>query len=172
MAKARKLKVFRTPIGFHDAYVAAPSQKAALEAWGAGTNLFTAGTAELVTDPKLAREPLSRPGEVVKVARGSAKEHVEALGIKRKESGSRTKSGTTRKGRRPSRAALERAEAALAELEARQAKERGALDREDEALKKRRRALEAKQRKAMDKAVARRDAEKEAYRGALADWNG
>jgi hypothetical protein len=28
----RKLKVFRTPIGFHDAYVAAPSRKAALEA--------------------------------------------------------------------------------------------------------------------------------------------
>ena len=29
-----KLKVYRTPIGFHDAYVAAPSQKAALDAWG------------------------------------------------------------------------------------------------------------------------------------------
>ena len=28
----RKLKVFRTPTGFHDAYVAAPSRKAALEA--------------------------------------------------------------------------------------------------------------------------------------------
>jgi hypothetical protein len=28
-----KLKVFRTPIGFHDAYVAAPSKKAALAAW-------------------------------------------------------------------------------------------------------------------------------------------
>ncbi len=32
---ARKLKVFRTPAGFHDAYVAAPSRKAALAAWGA-----------------------------------------------------------------------------------------------------------------------------------------
>ena len=27
--RATKLKVYRTPIGFHDAYVAAPSQKAA-----------------------------------------------------------------------------------------------------------------------------------------------
>jgi hypothetical protein len=35
MPRAAKLKVFRTPIGFHDAYVAAPSQKAALEAWEA-----------------------------------------------------------------------------------------------------------------------------------------
>jgi hypothetical protein len=29
MPRVAKLKVFRTPIGFHDAYVAAPSQKAA-----------------------------------------------------------------------------------------------------------------------------------------------
>ena len=44
MPKAKrkpKLKVYSTPIGFHDALVAAPSQKAALEAWGAGTNLFS-----------------------------------------------------------------------------------------------------------------------------------
>ena len=55
MAKPRKskLKVFRTPIGFHDAYVAAPSQKAALEAWGSDSNLFAAGAAELVTDAAL-----------------------------------------------------------------------------------------------------------------------
>ena len=32
---ARALKTFRTAIGFHDAYGAAPSRKAALKAWGA-----------------------------------------------------------------------------------------------------------------------------------------
>jgi len=53
MARKQQLKVFRTPIGFHDAYVAAPSQKAALEAWGTDTNLFEAGAAELDTEPKL-----------------------------------------------------------------------------------------------------------------------
>jgi hypothetical protein len=42
-AMARKLKVFCTAIGFHDAYVAAPSMKAALEAWGADVSLFAAG---------------------------------------------------------------------------------------------------------------------------------
>jgi hypothetical protein len=31
----RKQKVFRTSTGFHDAYVAAPSRKKALEAWSA-----------------------------------------------------------------------------------------------------------------------------------------
>ena len=34
MARKQKLNVYRTPIGFHDAYVAAPSQHAALLAWG------------------------------------------------------------------------------------------------------------------------------------------
>ena len=48
--RKQKLKVFVTSIGFHDAYVAAPSQKAALEAWGADSNIFAQGIAEQVTD--------------------------------------------------------------------------------------------------------------------------
>ncbi|MBS0480495.1 MAG: hypothetical protein JSR79_14500 [Proteobacteria bacterium] len=76
---ARKLKVFCTPIGFHDAYVAAPSQKAALEAWGTDANLFARGMASVVTDPKLTMEPLARPGQVIKHARGTADEHLAAL---------------------------------------------------------------------------------------------
>jgi hypothetical protein len=40
---ARALKVFRTPIGFHDDYVAASSRKAALEAWGGDADLFACG---------------------------------------------------------------------------------------------------------------------------------
>ena len=91
MAEAKrkqKLKVYSTPIGFHDALVAAPSQKAALEAWGAdtnlfsqgaGTNLFSQGAAHVVTDPKLTKEPLGKPGKVVKVPRGTRREHLAAL---------------------------------------------------------------------------------------------
>ena len=82
MAKAKRkqrLKVYSTPIGFDDALVAAPSQKAALEAWGAGTNLFSQGSAHVVTDPKLSKEPLSNPGKVVKVPRGIRREHLAAL---------------------------------------------------------------------------------------------
>jgi len=74
-----KLKVFRTPIGFHDAYVAAPSRKAALAAWGADADLFARGVAELVTDPKLMAEPLEKPGEVIRRVRGTAAEHIAAL---------------------------------------------------------------------------------------------
>ena len=47
---ARALKVFRTAAGFHDAYVAAPSRKAALEAWGADVDLFARGIAEHPAD--------------------------------------------------------------------------------------------------------------------------
>src|SRR5215210_6800861 len=122
MAKARKakLKVFRTPVGFHDAYVAAHSQKAALEAWGSGTDLFSAGSAELVTDPALTREALARPGEVIRKVRGSQAEHVRALGkVKKKAAGSRTSSEVTKKKPRPSRAPVEKAEAAVERAKAR-----------------------------------------------------
>ena len=76
----RALKVYRTAIGFHDAYVAAPSMKAALAAWGTDKNLFARGVAEQVTDPALTAAALARPGEVVRVPRGSPAEHVRALG--------------------------------------------------------------------------------------------
>src|SRR5579871_3343470 len=76
---ARKLKVFRTPIGFHDAYVAAPSQKAALAAWGSDADLFARGIAEVVTDEALTEEPLANPGEVIKRPRGSAADYMSAL---------------------------------------------------------------------------------------------
>jgi hypothetical protein len=79
MARKQKLKVFRTPAGFHDAYVAAPSRKAALEAWGSDVDLFARGIAELVTDDELAREPLEHPGTVIKRSRGTAEEQLAAL---------------------------------------------------------------------------------------------
>src|ERR1700712_3953852 len=80
MARSSKLKVFRTPIGFHDAYVAAASQKAALEAWGSDSNLFAQGAAERVTDPALMSEPLAKRGVVVKRMRGTVAEQIAALG--------------------------------------------------------------------------------------------
>ena len=79
MARKQKLKVYRTPIGFHDAYVAAPSQKAALKAWGADVDLFARGVAEAVGDETLMETPLKEPGVVVRVPRGSSEEHMAAL---------------------------------------------------------------------------------------------
>jgi hypothetical protein len=179
-AKARgTLKVFRMPIGFHDAFVAAPSQKAALEAWGSESNLFAQGVAELVTDPTLTAEPLARPGEVVRRLRGSADEQVAALGSTgssaKKEAGSRIKSGMTKKAKqapRPSRAAVDKAEQALERAAARHREALDKLRAEEQALQKRRLDLEAKQRSEREALSDRADAAREHYRAAMAEWAG
>ncbi len=67
---ARALKVYCMPAGFYDAVVAAPSQGAALKAWGTTTDLFAAGRARVVTDEAIRAEALARPGEVIKRSRG------------------------------------------------------------------------------------------------------
>ena len=65
-----------------NASVATPRQceamlKAALEAWGTDANLFARGLAEFVTDPRLTKEPLAKPGQVIKRARGTAAQHLD-----------------------------------------------------------------------------------------------
>ncbi len=75
-----KLKVYRTAAEFHDAYVAAPSRKAALAAWRTDKDLFARGVAEEVTDAALTRAPLAKPGEVIRVSRGGTSEQLAALG--------------------------------------------------------------------------------------------
>jgi hypothetical protein len=164
----RKLKVFRTPIGFHDAYVAAPSRKAALEAWGSDTDLFSAGIAEEVTElsGKAAKAALATPGEVVRKARQSPKE--EGSHPARPEG----RKPPRERSPKPSKAGLEKAEKALAELESRQAAERAELTVEEQKLAGKRRSLEERHRKAREKAEAKRDAASERYREAMADWIG
>jgi hypothetical protein len=43
---ARKLKSYQHSLGFFDLAIAAPSMKAAREAWGADSNLFHQGFAQ------------------------------------------------------------------------------------------------------------------------------
>lgn len=63
---ARKLKVFTTSAGFFDLAVSAPSMKAALEAWGAGANLFHQGFAQQTDDPAIVKATMARPGVVLR----------------------------------------------------------------------------------------------------------
>jgi len=44
-------KVFQTSLGFYDQAIAAPSMKAALEAWGSNSNQFHQGAARETSDP-------------------------------------------------------------------------------------------------------------------------
>lgn len=68
---ARKLKTYQTSLGFFDQAVAAPSMKAALEAWGADSNLFHQGAAKESDDPGVIAATKAKPGVVLKRAVGS-----------------------------------------------------------------------------------------------------
>lgn len=65
-AMARKLKTFTTSAGFFDLAVAAPSMKAALEAWGSTRNLFHQGFAKITEDPMVVAATMAKPGVVLR----------------------------------------------------------------------------------------------------------
>ena len=77
---ARKLKAYQTSLGFFDLAIAAPSMKAALEAWGADSNLFHQGAAKESNDPDVIAATMAKPGVVLRRpvgSDGSFGEHAE-----------------------------------------------------------------------------------------------
>ena len=184
-----KLKVFRTPAGFHDAYVAAPSQKAALKAWGSDADLFARGIAERVTDPELMEEPLSKPGVIVKVSRGSAGDHFKVAEAERPShrgrtkgrqasTGERAETKTTaaapkpkRKSPRPSRAQLEAADHAVDQANTDLREGLADIDAKKRALDEERRALRAESAKLVAKLEAARDRARKDYQARLERWS-
>jgi hypothetical protein len=68
---ARKLKTYQTSLGFFDLTIAAPSMKAALEAWGADSNLFHQGAAKESDDPDIIAATMAKPGVVLRRPVGS-----------------------------------------------------------------------------------------------------
>jgi hypothetical protein len=77
---ARKLKTYQTSLGFFDQAIAAPSMKAALEAWGADSNLFHQGAAKESHDPDVIAATLAMPGVVLRRPVGTDRpfsEHAE-----------------------------------------------------------------------------------------------
>jgi colicin import membrane protein len=68
----RALKVFKTHMGFHDLIVAAPSMKAAAEAWEAHPRLFSQGFAAVTNEPEAVRAALEQPGVVLRRPHGQS----------------------------------------------------------------------------------------------------
>ncbi len=172
-----KLKVYRTSIGFHDAYVAAASQKAALEAWGADANLFARGVAEQVEDPALMAEPLANPGVVIKKLRGTLDEQLAALPKDEAapKRGKASKAAATSRSKpvpRPSRAKLDAAEAELKAIRDRQRQREQALVQKEAELAAERRALAERHRKEVERSSARVESAREAFEAAMAEWRG
>src|SRR3981081_72697 len=77
---AKKLKTYETSLGFFDQAIAAPSMKAALEAWGADSNLFHQGAAKESQDPDVIAATMAKPGVILRRpigSNGSFAEHAE-----------------------------------------------------------------------------------------------
>lgn len=77
---ARKLKTYQTSLGFFDLAIAAPSMKAALDAWGADSNLFHQGAAKESDDPDVIAATMAKPGVALRRPVGTDRpfsEHAE-----------------------------------------------------------------------------------------------
>ncbi|WP_428841109.1 hypothetical protein [Bradyrhizobium pachyrhizi] len=62
----QKAETYQTSLGFFDLAIAAPSMKAALEAWGADSNLFRQGAAKESDDPDVIAATMAKPGVVLR----------------------------------------------------------------------------------------------------------
>jgi len=160
----RRLKVFRTTIGFHDAYVAAPSRKAALSAWGTTKDLFASEAAEEVTEPALIAEVLARPGEVIRKPRG-------ALALPDKPEPDRATAAPAKRRRpEPSRSALAAAEATLEAFEHRSAEELASLEAKQAELARQHSELQARHHAERATLERHRSTEARKYGARLEEW--
>lgn len=169
---ARKLKTYQTSLGFFDLAIAGPSMKAALEAWGADSNLFHQGAAKESDDPDVIAAAMKKPGVVLRRPVGSDGSFGEPaelptdLGDGRKSSKAARKSKSPVTKKAPSRTVDKAAErnAALAyeREERRRAHERAreeaarqkARDRRQEAVDKAQAALDKAEQEHAKRAAA------------------
>lgn len=141
-----RLKVYATRIGFHDAVVAAPNQKAALAAWDVREDLFAQGAASVTEDPQAVAAANADPGVVLRRAAGSNEPFSAAPGAPSvpklaRPAGVRTAPPAPEPAP-PDRTGLDAAERALAAFEATAERRRGELERRRRALEAEEQALE------------------------------
>jgi hypothetical protein len=174
---ARKLKTYQTSLGFFDQAIAAPSMKAALEAWGADSNLFHQGAAKESDDPDVIAATMAKPGVVLKRPVGSNGPFGEHAGLPTDLGRGGKPSGATRKSlarkpkaTRPADTAADRKAALAYEREEKlHARERAKQDAAEKRERERREAAIGKAQSDLDTAerehaetAAAIDAEREA----------
>jgi hypothetical protein len=160
--RTRKLKVFLAPFGFYESVVAAPSQAAALRAWGTSQNLFAEGVAHVVTDDEIIlKAALAQPETPLKRAIGTkdpfslkpGSPRIAGLDGHEQQHDAKVRRAQAAPSKPPpDRTRLTEAEEALARLRQEQAQEqrrlqeqRAALDMEEAALRQKRNALAAEE---------------------------
>jgi hypothetical protein len=159
---AKKLKTYETSLGFFDLAIAAPSMKAALEAWGADSNLFHQGAAQESQDPDVIVATMAKPGVVLKRPVGSDGPFGERadlpknLGQDGRKKPAHKPSAKAKKSSRPDKAADR--QAAQAYDRKRQRRERE--EAKEEAARQRERA---RRQEAIDRAQAALDTAEEKH---------
>jgi hypothetical protein len=176
----RKLKVFQAQFGFFDTVLAAPSQAAALRAWGTHRNLFATGHAKVATDEAAIAAALEHPGTLLRRAVGSNEPFaLEPTSLPKIPDTPKATPASTRPlpskakpkaepVRRPpaDRSKLDAAEAALGELDDRRKREEADLRRQQEELDAKRTAAQQRYVDARKEATTAVVAAREAYRKA------
>ncbi|WP_346283636.1 cell envelope biogenesis protein TolA [Bradyrhizobium sp. 187] len=153
---AEKAQDISDVLGFYDLAIAAPSMKVALEAWGAGSNLFHQGFAREADDPDVVAATIAKPGMVLKRPAGSNGRFAEHADLPSdlgsgETGGRRKKSRRLEPKRRPAPKISEKdAKKAAADFE-REQKRRDVERRKEEAAR-------AKERATREKAVAKAQA--------------
>ena len=145
---ARALKVFQTHIGFNDLVVAAPSMKAAAQAWGSSPDIFAQGFANVTQDVDAVASALAHPGVVLRRPHGQSghyKIEPDRPALP-KVTGAKKRAVAAAAKVRARKAAEEKREQAAAEKQAkRQAQEElAAIEEEEARLRDRRQALQSK----------------------------
>ena len=150
----RKLKTYQTSLGFFDLAMAAPSMKAALEAWGADSNLFHQGAAKESRDPDVIATTMAKPGVVLRRpvgSDGSFSEHAELP----TDLGGAGPTKAARKAKKPSSRPVDKAAERKAAFDYEREQKRRELERaKEEAARQKDRE---RRQQAVDKAQAALD---------------
>ena len=172
----RKLKVFQAQIGFYDTVVAAPSQAAALRAWGTHQNLFASGEARITTDDVTVAAATVHPETPLRRAVGSTDpfsiEPTSLPTLPNAPKKATAKSAPRSKTAVPAqadRSKLDAAEKALETLDAHRKGEEADFRKEEEELEVRRTAAQDAYVEARKAGAAKVAAARTAYRGARRD---
>jgi colicin import membrane protein len=156
----RKFKTYVTSVGFFEQAIAAPSMKAALEAWGAPANLFQQGLAKETDDPAIVAATMAKPGVILKRGIGSKGPFTENAALPKSLPVEKVRDKVAPKPK--AKAAKEAKAAAVVNLaEVRAAKEAAAAFEKERARREREHAREeaARAREAERRAEAVRKAE-------------
>lgn len=164
----RKLKTYQTSLGFYDQAIAAPSMKAALEAWGASSNLFHQGVARETDDPDIVAATMAKPGVVLRRPVGSDGRFTESAELptdlveNEARPGRKAKNPAKNPAKKPAKKPAKTAKKASREEDDAAARKAAAAfekeERRREAERRKEEAARARARARRDKAVAAAEA--------------